>query len=90
MNQPSEIQLETAAKFNDLDSAVGFVQNIIGQTDGGIAAQFFDQIELEQWPEKTKFARVNLLREYIEFEFGFCDSESEFCRCGKLLNRCDC
>ena len=56
------------AKIDDLDEAVRPIQDTLGQTDGGLAAQFFDG-EFD-WKILDNKGRQKLLIRYVVFEMG--------------------
>jgi hypothetical protein len=63
-------QLRHLAEQGDLGAACLAIQNIIGQTDGGIASQVFSGFD---WDNATIGNRMRKLREYIRTEISYQD-----------------
>lgn len=60
--------IEKSAKEDDLDAALKPIQDLLGQTDGGQAALFWDDLRIEYWLKDTFENRMLELAEYIKFE----------------------
>jgi hypothetical protein len=61
-------QITQSCQVNDLNKAVAPIQQILGQTDGGIADIFFDDQNVKAWPDASLEWRECMLRAYIRFE----------------------
>lgn len=68
-------QIEASAQIEDLDDAVRPIQVILGQQDGGLAAQFFTG-RLEFWENSSPKGRKFWLIRYCVFELGMLESGS--------------
>lgn len=66
-------QIEASAKIDNLDAAIRPIQDILGQGDGGVAAQFFDD-KLEFWDNSTEACRKFWLIRYAVYELGMLES----------------
>jgi hypothetical protein len=60
-------QIEASSKIADIDDAVRPIQDILGQDDGGLAAQFFSG-NSEFWEHYSSHARKHWLIRYCVFE----------------------
>lgn len=63
-------QIEASAKIENLDDAVRPIQDILGQDDGGLAAQFFDDLHQLEWPVMPENRRRYQLIRYTIYELG--------------------
>jgi hypothetical protein len=62
-------QIEASSKIDNLDDAVRPIQETLGQTDGGNAAQFFEDVD-GSWAYLTEdYRRYQLIR-YAVYELG--------------------
>jgi len=59
---------QEAAKHRTLDDACALVQDRIGQTDGGVAGQFFCGPLEDEYPDADYARRVEIMVEYIGTE----------------------
>ena len=60
-----------AAALDDLDAAVRLIQAELGQTEGDIAAAFFDDARTARWTSADHADRVTILMAYVAFEETF-------------------
>ncbi|KTS30909.1 hypothetical protein NS228_05910 [Methylobacterium indicum] len=63
--------IDAAARHDDLDAAVRLIQAELGQTEGDIAAAFFDDVRTERWAVADHAERVTILQAYVAFEETF-------------------
>ena len=63
--------LDAAARHDDLDAAVRLIQADLGQTEGDIAAAFFDDARTERWAIADHAERMTILQAYVAFEETF-------------------
>lgn len=79
----TETDLEEASKENDLDMACVWIQDIIGQNDGGIAGLYFADVSTdtkssnEIWSESSQSERKRMLQEYLKLEQGYSSEETD-------------
>jgi hypothetical protein len=60
-------QAATSADLDD-NSALGAIQDALGQTDGGFASHFFSGPNGDSWPSLSESARRLMLVEYVRAE----------------------
>jgi hypothetical protein len=62
-----------AAQHNNLDDSVRELQDKMGQTDGGVAAQYFCGVNSheEHWAHYTHWQKQKILFDYLATEFAF-------------------
>lgn len=64
-------EIEKAIAENNLTEALVLIQNAIGQTDGGIAGQFFESKEDEMWIQYNLEQRRQILFDYLQAEQAY-------------------
>lgn len=72
MNRPVTLreQLAISAHIDDLDEAVGKIQEIISVTDGGPASHFFSGPNEDAWPDASLAWRHSILCHYVAYEMA--------------------
>lgn len=61
-------QIAASAQIDNLDDAIRPIQEILGQSDGGIASQFFSDADENAWAHAVKGWRMALLNHYVRHE----------------------
>ncbi|SFJ47732.1 hypothetical protein SAMN03159338_1502 [Sphingomonas sp. NFR04] len=61
-------QITQSCQVDNLDKAVAPIQLLLGQTDGGVASIFFDDLKVKAWPDASLEWREYMLRAYNRFE----------------------